>query len=159
MIDDQGQTVCDVCNHYIKISDWPFCPHERSGMATFRDDIPGGLTVENYGPTPMTFYSHSERRRYMEAHGLQEREKFSPFPGTDKDPAGIPNPAGYMDPYTLESARALICRVSTPNHKGTMEISSPFTLTLTGRDASAVVQGEAHRSSRVGRRVKHAQAR
>lgn len=93
----------------------PTCggPTERlwvTGISTFRDDIPGGLKVENYGPKELTFYSHSERRRYMAEHGLREREKFAPMPGTDKDPQGIPNPKGYMDPQTLENARILISR-------------------------------------------------
>jgi hypothetical protein len=93
----------------------PWCGGETerlwlSGISTFRDDIPGGLTVENYGPHPITFYSHSERRRYMQKQGLHEREKFAPMPGTDKDPQGIPNPKGYMDPQTMENARVLLTR-------------------------------------------------
>lgn len=82
----------------------------QTAPAVFRDDIPGGLTVENYGPQPITFYSHGERRRYMEAHGLHEKETFCPLPGTDKDPQGIPNPAGYVDAYTLAAGAALIAR-------------------------------------------------
>lgn len=78
--------------------------------AIARDEIPGGIICENYGPHPIRFDSHSERRRYMAAHGLREKEKFSPAPGTDKDPQGIPNPAGYVDAYTLKNAAELICR-------------------------------------------------
>ena len=77
-----------------------------------RDEIPGGVTCENYGPEPVTFHSHSERRAYMAAHGLVEKDTFSPFPGTDIDPAGIPNPKGYMDPQTLENVRVLLSRES-----------------------------------------------
>lgn len=104
-------TTCETCGAELELGDWPFCPHGRKGSYTnFKDDIPGGVTVENYGPQELTFYSHSERRRYMAAHGLREREKFAPMPGTDKDPQGIPNPKGYMDPQTLENARILISR-------------------------------------------------
>ncbi len=110
MIDQDGNVRCDRCNHYIQIGEHPFCPHGQSRTTPFRDEIPGGLVCENYGPQPVTFYSHSERRAYMRAHGLLEKEKFSPMPGTDKDPQGIPNPKGYMDAQTLENARALICR-------------------------------------------------
>ncbi len=110
-------TICEKCG--VRISGegpespqkWPFCPHGTLySMNITTDEIPGGVTVENYGPHPITFYSHSERRRYMKEHGLQEREKFSPLPGTDIDPQGIPNPKGYMDPQTLENARILIER-------------------------------------------------
>lgn len=46
----------------------------------------------------------------MKEHGLKEREKWSPQPGTGRDPAGIPNPAGYVDPQTLLNATELILR-------------------------------------------------
>lgn len=78
--------------------------------AVFRDAIPGGLWIENAGPVPVKFYSHSERRAYNEAHGLRELEKFCPMPGTDIDPQGIPNPKGYLDPQTLKNAAELISR-------------------------------------------------
>lgn len=102
---------CSKCGHTMESGDYPFCPHGKAETSMIvSDGIPGGITLENYGPKPVTFYSHSERRRYMEAHGLREMERFSPTPGTDKDPAGIPNPAGYMDPYTRENARILLSR-------------------------------------------------
>lgn len=102
---------CEKCGQELQVGEWPFCPHGmKGGYSNHRDDIPGGLTVENYGPHPITFYSHTERRRYMKEHGLTEKEKFCPMPGTDKDPQGIPNPAGYVDPQTLENARILIGR-------------------------------------------------
>lgn len=110
MINDQGEVVCDNCGQVLAVGDYPFCPHGKGMAAIERDEIPGGLTVENYGPNPITFYSHSERRAYMKANGLQEREKFAPKPGTDIDPAGIPNPKGYMDDYTRNAAAALILR-------------------------------------------------
>lgn len=110
MITDSGITVCDTCGQELGVGEYPFCPHGLSGTAAFRDDIPGGLTVENYGPHPITFYSHTERRAHMKAHGLQEKETFCPMPGTDIDPAGIPNPAGFVDPQTLANGIALITR-------------------------------------------------
>lgn len=105
------KVICSKCGVGIGISDWPFCPHGATKTVMIeRDEIPGGLTVENYGRDPITFYSHTERRKYMKAHGLTEKERFSPFPGTDKDPQGIPNPAGYVDPKTRENARVLLTR-------------------------------------------------
>lgn len=110
-INEEGRTVCGKCGEVIQSGGWPFCPHAPTKTAMIvRDEIPGGVTLENYGPQPVTFYSHSERRRYMEAHGLVEKEKFCPFPGTDKDPQGIPNPKGYMDAKTLDNARVLVSR-------------------------------------------------
>lgn len=97
---------CEACGASLEIGDWPFCPHGRSSVVTVPDDIPGGVLVENYGPNPIRFYSHAERRRYMQQHGLRETERFSPLPGTDRDPQGIPNPAGYRD----LSAAAIIAR-------------------------------------------------
>lgn len=113
MIDEDGNVRCDVCNHYMQIGEHPFCPHKGGASTVFSDEIPGGILVDNYGPHPIRFYSHSARRSYMKEHGLTEREKFSPMPGTDVDPQGIPNPAGYLDPQTLENAKALICRNGT----------------------------------------------
>lgn len=102
---------CSKCGHQMVPGDFPFCPHGVNGLnGRIHDDIPGGVVVENYGPEPIRFDSHSERRRYMQAHGLREKERFCPMPGTDIDPAGIPNPAGYVDPQTLLNAAALICR-------------------------------------------------
>lgn len=145
-----------------------YCPgchaHARdltrgSSTAIVRDDIPGGVTVENYGPTPLTFYSHSERRRYMAAHGLHEKEKWCPMPGTDIDPQGIPNPNGYMDPYTLESARVLLSRNGAredplppdPTHGGMLR--ETFEGHLTPQDAQAIAAGDPVRQSRLYRRI------
>lgn len=126
-----------------------------SGVSTFRDDIPGGLVVENYGPHPIRFDSHSERRRYMKAHGLFEKEKFCPMPGTDKDPQGIPNPRGYMDPQTLENARILVSRngqVSGRTDETTGVLVDLQVGSMTERDAIAISSGDKRRQSRLHRR-------
>lgn len=106
----ENAVCCEKCGQELKIGDHPFCPHGASNGTIARDEIPGGIIVENYGPHPMRFDSHSERRAYMAANGLREREKFSPKPGTDIDPAGIPNPKGYVDDYTRRAGEALILR-------------------------------------------------
>lgn len=111
MITETGVTVCEKCGMEVLNGQWPFCPHGATKTSMIvRDEIPGGIICENYGPHPIRFDFHSERRAYMESHGLREKEKFSPMPGTDKDPQGIPNPAGYMDAQTLANATALINR-------------------------------------------------
>jgi hypothetical protein len=104
-------TICEVCGIEILPNHWPFCPHPATKTSMIaRDEIPGGVVVENYGPHPIRFDSHSERRAYMKVHGLQEKETFCPSPGTDKDPQGIPNPEGYVDDVTMENRKALFLR-------------------------------------------------
>lgn len=122
--------------------------------ATFRDEIPGGQTFENYGPHPITFYSHSERRAYMAAHGLREREKFAPMPGTDKDPQGIPNPKGYMDPKTLENAAILLSRNGARAEPEEPSNVIPFSGRMSDADAIALqTNTDPARQSRVHRRT------
>lgn len=138
---------------------WAFCPHPLTdhGAAIERDEIPGGLTVENYGPNPITFYSHSERRAYMKAHGLHEIEKFCPMPGTDIDPQGIPNPKGYMDKQTMENGAILMTRGGRaekewdPIEAGVLV--NEFNGDLTNRDAKAFANGDVRRQARIGRRT------
>jgi hypothetical protein len=151
----KGQFLCPFCYDNLR-----FEGVERHHHAAFRDEIPGGITLENYGPKPMTFYTHSERRAYMASQGLHEMEKCCPFPGTDKDPQGIPNPKGYVDAYTLAAGAALICRngAQEPEFDGAASgvLGESFNLTGTERDAIAVARGDTGRSSRIGRRIKNA---
>lgn len=114
-------TTCERCGAALHLADYPFCPHGNSHTVFVRDERPGGVVYENYGPQPVRFDSESERRAYMKANGLVQREGFKPMPGTDIDPAGIPNPKGYMDPYTMEAGRALLSR-SKPRDEEAVEI-------------------------------------
>src|SRR5687767_11285603 len=50
------------------------------------DDIPGGMTVENMGPRPMTFYSKTAWNKAMRERGLINRVQHTPTPGSDKSP-------------------------------------------------------------------------
>lgn len=153
-------TICEKCGQELQIGDYPFCPHGSTKSFINRDEIPGGVWLENYGPEPIKVYSHSERRRIMAERGLYEKEKFCPMPGTDKDPQGIPNPRGYMDPYTLENGRILIERQQLSGHK-TEEFDGSTVLTdvqvghITEADAVAVShpQGDRRRQSRFHRRM------
>ena len=91
------------------------------------DEIPGGMVLENYGPHPVKVYSHTERKALMLKNGLELTERFSPMPGTDIDPAGIPNPKGYIDAQTLDNAKILLSRPATrrdeePDHVGNIRL-------------------------------------
>lgn len=152
-VDPAHPDACEQCGVVIRVGMHWQCPHEPYRGVAFADDIPGGLTVENYGPQPMTFYSHSARRRYMAENGLHETERFSPMPGTDKDPMGVQNPKGYMDPQTLDNARVLLSRTSKVKPEELAEIRNTFSLIDGGKDAEALVAGDTKRMSRVGRRI------
>lgn len=153
------ETICEKCGVSLTQGMWPFCPHPLAGSVQIEtDEIPGGITLENYSKDPMTFYSHSERRRYMQAQGLQEKEKFCPLPGSSKDPQGIPNPAGYLDPKTLDNARVLISRNGSAKDEEWDPVVAGVltdlqTGTITERDARAIVEGDPTRASRFHRRT------
>lgn len=122
-------TICERCGVNLTLRAvamgvpvWPFCPHgvtkqEPTRSAYVQDQIPGGLVLNNYGPQPITVYSHSEARAVAAANGLEYVEKFCPTPGTNIDPAGVANPAGYMDTQTLENGKALLLRGSRGSSK------------------------------------------
>lgn len=160
MTEETG-TLCEKCNHYIQLGDFPFCPHEPTHAMIVRDEIPGGMWLENYGPKPIKVHSHTERRQVMTERGLIEKDVFCPFPGTDKDPQGIPNPKGYVDAKTLENGAILLTRQrqidalrrvhEEPDLSGV--IRGSFNISGTNRDAIAVQSGDARRSSRIGRRI------
>lgn len=159
MIDDFGNVCCDTCGEMLEIGKFPFCPHDPiKEVYIERDEIPGGITLENYGRDPVTFYSHSQRKAYMVKHELNCKEKFAPFPGTDRDPAGVQNPMGYVDAQTLENGRILMTRGKTkewdPVESGVLK--NTFSLRATRQDAIAVAAGDTRRSSRIGRRIGHA---
>lgn len=50
------------------------------------DAIPGGEVIENLAATPVTFYSRSEKRQYMQQHGIREHVQHVGTPGGDKSP-------------------------------------------------------------------------
>lgn len=159
MITLSGDVACDTCGVILQVGMHPFCPHDGGAPAAFKDGIPGGIVCENYGPNPMRFDSHTERRAYMKAHGLQEKEKFCPMPGTDIDPAGIPNPKGFVDPQTLANGAALILRQQQGREfDGIADgvLGGFYSGFMTGADAAKVGSGDTRRSARLGRRIKDA---
>jgi hypothetical protein len=138
---------------FLRVGESALCPDcgaptESTAVVSARapaiavDGIPGGLVLENYGPRPVKVYSHTERKQLLATAGLELKERFAPLPGTDRDPAGIPNPRGYMDPYTLENARILLSRSARsrdeePDHVGPikLELGGTFTDVLSPAEA------------------------
>lgn len=94
-------SICEQCGHEISVSDWPFCPHGPSRLATIGDDIPGGKWFENGWSVPRKFYSHSEHRRALDAAGLEIRAK-NAGPNDKHCPR--------WDTVDLEAAAALVRR-------------------------------------------------
>ena len=94
------------------------------------DDIPGGMWLENYGPSPIKVYSHTERKKLLkvgadgkvrrdkttgEPYQLAEMVRHVPVPGTNKSPHTVDWQKGSIDAVTLENARVLVSR---PGAKG-----------------------------------------
>lgn len=78
---------CEGCGNEIEVGSWPFCPdHRKATPNIIRDEIVGGLTIENLGSTPVTVYSHSERKAIMRARGLVEKVQHVGERGSDKSP-------------------------------------------------------------------------
>lgn len=142
------------CGVSYEIGDWPFCPHGTGAAVPFRDDIPGGVVVENYGKDPIRFDSHSERRRYMAAHGLIEKEKFCPTPGTDVDPTGVQNPKGYVDEYTMRNGIELLMRAQGTPDETPLAFARVFRGELTEKDVAAIGESDVRRQARLGQRLK-----
>jgi hypothetical protein len=93
---------------------------------------------ENGTREPIRFRSRQAFRQWLDAKDIRLREKFTPMPGTDKDPSGVMNPNGYIDAYTLEAKKALVLRALSAPKPGPDE--SPETVTdlpttWTARDA------------------------
>jgi len=63
-------SICEQCGHEISVSDWPFCPHGPSRLATIGDDIPGGKWFENGWSQPRKFVLVWENRRHVALLGL-----------------------------------------------------------------------------------------
>ena len=77
---------CDKCLAELEIGSLQFCPHGRSTLQVVSDSIPGGMILENLGPTPVRVDSHSDRRHLMALKGLTEKVRHTPLQGTDKSP-------------------------------------------------------------------------
>ncbi len=74
--------VCPACGETLEIGSWPFCNggHGKGHNNVIGDEIIGGEVNESVAHEPVTFYSKSEKRRYLKAHGLEEFVRHVPHP-------------------------------------------------------------------------------
>ena len=84
-------TICPKCGKELQIGEWPLCGGRNNhgfpiglGLSIIRDEIPGGMTIENMTRTPETFYSKSEWRRRCKELGIENRVRHVPEQGSDK---------------------------------------------------------------------------
>lgn len=143
-VDEDG--FCLACGKIREVGDWPDCPHGQKTehhAEYFPDEIPGGMMIENGVPHPVKVYSHSELRALRAKGGYVVKEKFCPTPGTDIDPAGVANPKGYQDAYTLQAGAALMLRAAKVPEDD-VDISKLFIpaedLTLTHEEMAAMLK-------------------
>lgn len=79
---------CPKCGIEYGVGQFPFCKggHGTYNVNVIGDDIPGGMTIENLGPTPETFYTRTAWKRRMAELGVINRVEHKPLQGTDKSP-------------------------------------------------------------------------
>jgi hypothetical protein len=112
---------CEKCGATLAIGDFPFCPHGRYRGNTESDGIPGGETLENVGPEPVTFYSRSEKRRYLKEHGLVEMVRHVPVPGTDTSPHTTSWTGVNLEAGRILAERQAQTKASTTPHRANPE--------------------------------------
>jgi hypothetical protein len=108
---------CSTCGQIVGIGDWPFCPHGRSALGVQPNDIPGGETLHNVGPEPVTFFSRSEKRRYLKEHGLVEMVRHVPVPGSDSSPHTTSWTAVDLEAGRILAERQATTKATTPEYR------------------------------------------
>lgn len=108
-------SVCEKCGEVIQFGAWPFCPHGVvREVQIIGDEFPGGKTFEHLDHEPVTVYSKSELKREMDKRNLRFTDRYRPIDGPDWRKG--------IDPYTLESAKALVSRgVETKDDPGRLQ--------------------------------------
>lgn len=153
---ERGQGWCKICHQ-----DKKFAGVVLHHTHFSPDEYPGGpITLENYGAKPVEFRAESERVAYMQKHELHLKERWCPFPGTDRDPAGVQNPEGYVDKVTLDNRAELFLRAHGAKKDDSIEgvVGHTFGGVLSHQDAVAVSTGtDPNRQSRVFRRTQKEQ--
>jgi hypothetical protein len=78
--------ICPSCGETLEVGSWPFCKggHGKGTNNVVDDTIIGGEINENVAHHPVTFYSKSEKRRYLKEHNLQEFIRHTPRPDDRK---------------------------------------------------------------------------
>jgi hypothetical protein len=108
-------TTCADCGITYGLGASPWCSHKHEPMSSVRQPAvtyPGGLTLYNMGPTPVTVYSETERQSLMRERGLREAVYHIPSPDSDQSP----QTRSWDTPcaYTMEQARILVSRQGQP---------------------------------------------
>jgi hypothetical protein len=118
---------CPDCGADLVVGSWPFCKdgHEPANVGVQPNDIPGGETLENVGLEPVTFYSRSEKRRYLKEHGLVEMVRHVPVPGTDVSPH-----TSSWTGVNLEAGRILAERQAHTKASKTPHRANPETIEI-----------------------------
>lgn len=125
---------CEKCGHEMRISDFPFCPHEPTHVAVIGDDVPGGFWAENGFDKPRLFHSKSEHRAALAAEGVEIRVKW----------------AGEHDRHVkrwdavsakqLENAAELVAR---PSRRFRQQVDDAVPITVEPVEGTFTVQGVA----------------
>ena len=63
--------ICEKCGEEIRIGEWPFCPH---GDVHFEVDAHEPIYYEHLSTDGETFTSNREKRKFMDKHGITEKE-------------------------------------------------------------------------------------
>ena len=66
-------TKCDSCGNELKVGDWPYCPH---GTSRYRVDAFDPYFDHDLTPDGVWISSTAQRRKIMDANGLEYKEKF-----------------------------------------------------------------------------------
>lgn len=112
---------CPSCGATLAVGSWPWCPHELGRMGAQSDGIPGGETLENVGPEPVTFYSRSEKRRYLKEHGLVEMVRHVPVPGSDVSPHTTSWTGVDLEAGRILAERQAQTKATTREHRASPE--------------------------------------
>jgi hypothetical protein len=74
------------------IGEWPSCPQCGAAVSkVWKGKFPSVVddtiheTIENLGPTPVTFTSRSDKRTYLKMHGISEKVRHVGEAGSDKN--------------------------------------------------------------------------
>jgi hypothetical protein len=114
---------CPSCGAELVVGSWPFCKdgHEPANVGVQPNDIPGGETIENLSHEPITFYSRSEKRRYLKEHGLVEMVRHVPVPGTDSSPFTTSWTGVNLEAGRILAERQAHTKASTTPHRANPE--------------------------------------
>lgn len=102
---------CEHCGEELTVGAWPWCPHgEPHGNAIETNEaFIGGLTLENLGHDPVTVYSREEYKQAMLKANVDQQIKYV------SGDHYLQNWGAFIDPYTMEAARALVSRQGEAN--------------------------------------------